>query len=34
MEDTKLNNKQTRKEIELVKEELAHLEKEHRDVRK
>lgn len=33
IDDTKLNCKQTQKEIELVKEELAHLENEHKDVR-
>uniref|UniRef100_A0A3Q3WFY8 IF rod domain-containing protein n=1 Tax=Mola mola TaxID=94237 RepID=A0A3Q3WFY8_MOLML len=32
IDDTKLNCKQTQKEIDLVKEELARLEKEHKDV--
>jgi len=31
IEDTKLNYKQTKKEIDMVKEELAHLDEEHKD---
>lgn len=33
IEDTKLSRKQTQKEIDLVKEELARLDQEHKDVR-
>lgn len=32
-EETKLNRKQMQKEIDLVKEELARLDQEHKDVR-
>lgn len=33
IEDTKLNRKQTQKDIDLVKEELARLEQDHKEVR-